>query len=68
MRWSWKAKEEREVFLHGTVHVCVCVCVRACACVCVCVCVYLGVDCEVESGGKGGERSVLSWDQVKINI
>ena len=50
------------MFLHGTVFVCVCVCVH------VCVCAYLGVNCEVESGGKGGERSVLSWDQVHVCV
>ena len=38
---------------------CVCVCVHVCVCVCVCLCTWLGFEPEVESGSKGGERSVL---------
>ena len=32
------------------------------------VCARLEFGREVESGGKGGERSVLSWDQVHVCV
>ena len=32
------------------------------------VCARLGFNPEVESGGKGGERSVLTWDGVCVCV
>ena len=32
------------------------------------VCARLGFNPEVESGGKGGERSVLTWDCVCVCV
>ena len=32
------------------------------------VCARLGFNPEVESGGKGGERSVLTWDRVCVCV
>ena len=53
MKWSQEAKEDREVSFHGIR------CMHACVCVCLCTCP--GFKPEVESGGKGGARSVLIW-------
>lgn len=51
-------KGGEEVSLHGIT------CVYVCMCVCVCAC--LGFGREVE--GKGGERSVLTWDRVCVCV
>ena len=32
------------------------------------VCARLGFNTEVESGGKGEERSVLTWDRVCVCV